>query len=299
MQRKLVNSQLSNYKTYQMYLRQLMTLAENVFKFRNLPNYLDVSYINKVLVKQGSIAFFEDEVLGLLALPYIPIGKLDVYGRPLKIQVTGQNGYKNKLTSDKFVLMYDNNGEYPIWLDVCQYAERIALSTRVCDINIAQQKTPRFWKTSTENLQTVRDLVNNVDGFENVIITYENLQVDDTTLVLAPAPYVADKIDLHKDKDWNEFLRLIGVANLSFQKKERNISNEISAMQGGTIASRFSRFEPRERAIEEINKKFAHLLNGKQISVEYYDGEPNSDEKEDKKNDELMDADVYANDSNE
>lgn len=72
MQRKLINSQLSNYKTYQMYLRQLMTLAENVFKFRNLPNYLDVSYINKVLVKQGSIAFFEDEVLGLLALPYIP-----------------------------------------------------------------------------------------------------------------------------------------------------------------------------------------------------------------------------------
>ena len=57
MQRKLINSQLSNYKTYQMYLRQLMTLAENVFKFRNLPNHLDVSYINKVLVKQGSIAF--------------------------------------------------------------------------------------------------------------------------------------------------------------------------------------------------------------------------------------------------
>ena len=89
-----------------------MTLAENVFKFRNLPNYLDVSYINKVLVKQGSIAFFEDEVLGLLALPYIPIGKLDVYGRPLKIQVTGQNGYINTLTADKFVLMYDNNGRY-------------------------------------------------------------------------------------------------------------------------------------------------------------------------------------------
>ena len=168
MQKKLVNSQLSNYKTYQMYLRQLMTLAENVFKFRNLPNYLDVSYINKVLVKQGSIAFFEDEVLGLLALPYIPIGKLDVYGRPLKIQVIGQNGYINTLNADEFVLMYDNNGRYPIWLDVCQYSERIALSTRVCDINIAQQKTPRFWKTSSEKVKSVQDIINNEKMLEHI-----------------------------------------------------------------------------------------------------------------------------------
>ena len=82
---------------------------------------------------------------------------------------------------------------------------------------------------------------------------------------------VSDKIDLHKENIWNEFLRLIGISNLSFQKKERNISDEIQAMQGGTIASRFSRFEPRKRAIEEINKKFKL-----EIEVQYYDGEPSS-----------------------
>ena len=41
---------------------------------------------------------------------------------------------------------------------------------------------------------------------------------------------------------------------LSFQKKERNISDEIQAMQGGTIASRYERFEPRKKAIEEREK---------------------------------------------
>ena len=45
-------------------------------------------------------------------------------------------------------------------------------------------------------------------------------------------------------------------------------------MQGGTIASRFSRFEPRQRAIKEINEKF-----GYDIEVEYYDGLPTSNEK--------------------
>lgn len=62
---------------------------------------------------------------------------------------------------------------------------------------------------------------------------------------------------------------MIGIANLSYQKKERNIKDEISAMQGGTVASRYSRFDPRQKAIELINDKF-----GTNIEVQYYDGIP-------------------------
>lgn len=139
------------------------------------------------------------------------------------------------------------------------------------DINIAQQKTPRFWKTKAEKEKSVRDMVNNVDGFENIVLTYDDIDLNDTTLVLEPAPYIADKVDLNKDKIYNEFLRLIGIANLSFQKKERNIKDEVQAMQGGTIASRYSRFEPRKKAVDMINEKFK--IN---MKVKYYDGIPTS-----------------------
>lgn len=289
MKAKLINSQLTNFKTYEMYKRQLLTLAENVFEFKNLPNFIDVAFLNKVLLRQGSIAFFIDEVMGLLALPYISMGKLDVYSRPVKIQVYGQNGYSKVLNQDEFVIMYDNNGRYPLWLDILQYAERIALDTRTTDINIAQQKTPRFWKTSSEKVKSVQDIINNVDGLENTVLSYDNIDLDDTTLVLAPAPFVADKIDIHKEKDWNEFLRLIGIANMNFQKKERNIKDEVLASQGGTVASRFSRFQPRQNAIDEINKKFENVLleNGekalsKKLEVSYYDGLPTTEETEEK-----------------
>lgn len=40
-------------------------------------------------------------------------------------------------------------------------------------------------------------------------------------------------------------------------------------MQGGTVASRYSRFEPRQKAIELINDKFKT-----NIEVQYYDGIP-------------------------
>lgn len=275
MQRKLINSQLSNFKTYEMYKRQLLTLAENVFEFKNLPKFIDTAYMNKQLLRNGGIAFFKDELISdePIALPYTNVGKLDVYGRPQEIQVISRNGYTRTLKKDEFVIMYDNNGRYPLWLDILQYAERMAQATRTIDININQQKTPRFWKTKTEKEKSVKDIINNVDGYENVVLTYNDIDLDDTTVVLEPAPYIADKVDLEKDRIYNEFLRLIGIANLSYQKKERNISDEIQAMQGGTVASRYSRFEPRKKAIEEINEKF-----GTNIEVQYYDGIPKSNE---------------------
>ena len=46
----------------------------------------------------------------------------------------------------------------------------------------------------------------------------------------------------------------------------------MSASLGGTIASRYSRYEPRQRAIKEINKKF-----GTKIEVRFYDGVPTTE----------------------
>jgi len=274
MRKKLINSQLTNMKTYLMYREEMLTLAENVFEFKNLPEFIDVSYLNKTLLRNGSIAFFMDDVLGLIALPYDVIGNFDVYGRPQQIMCRAANGtYYKKLNQGEFVIMYDNNGRYPIFLDICQMAERIALSKRTIDVNIVQQRTPRIWKTSQDKKRTLQDMLSNIDGMEENIATYESIDIDDMNVVLAPAPFVADKIDLHLDKEWAEFYRLIGVANLIEQKKERMIRDEMSASQGGTIASRFSRFEPRKRAIDEINKKF-----GTNIEVSYYDGEPTTEE---------------------
>ena len=289
MKKKLVNSQISNFLTYQMYLRQLLTLAENVFEFEDLPEYIDVAYLNKQLLRKGSVAFFKDEVLGVLALPYTNIGNLDVYGRPTAIEVMGRNGYTRTLKRDEFVIMYDNNGRYPLLMDIYQNAERIANSKKVIDINIAQQKTARVWLAKNDNKLTVERILNDYDGNVESIFGYDSINLDDVQAVVAPAPYVADKIDLHLEKEWAEFFRLIGVANLVEQKKERLIQDEMTASLGGTIASRYSRFEPRQRAIKEINEKF-----GTKIKVKYYDGIPTSEKEVDEKVNKEVDKNVVS-----
>ena len=283
MQKKLVNSQLTNIKTYLMYRREMVSLAENVFEFKNLPSYMDVAFINSVLVRQGAIAFFYDDVLEeLVALPFTVQGKPDIYGRPVNIMARAANGtYYRGLKKGEYVIMYDNNAYYPIYLDICQMAERIALSKRTIDVNIVQQRTPRIWKTSQDKKKTLQDMLAQIDGMMENIITYDTVEFDDMEVVQAPAPFVTDKIDIHLDKEWAEFYRLVGIASLMEQKKERVIKDEMSASLGGTIASRFSRFEPRKRAVDKINEKFKEYLE-KDIEVSFYDGLPTSIKEEEK-----------------
>lgn len=150
MRKQLINSQLSNFKTYEMYKREMLTLAENVFEFENLPEYIDVAFLNKKLLRDGSIAFFNDEVMGVIALPYTVLGTLDIYGRPKRIIVSAPNGsYRRTLQEGEFVIMYDNNGRYPMYLDILQYSERIALMTR----------TRRYQHTTTTYSEILENII--------------------------------------------------------------------------------------------------------------------------------------------
>lgn len=272
---KKIESQMKNLQTTEMYKNQFVSLAMNVFLFKNLDTeYLDLSYINKELIYKGSIAWFYEEVLEtLIALPYRVMGKRDLYNQPIDIQVYGANGYVRNLKRGEYVIMYDNMSRLPLILDILQYSARISQIQVVMDINIAQQKTQRFWKTKTENQKSIEDLIDKVDSCQEVITTFDSVNLDETTCNLIPATFVADKLSEQKDKIWNEFLRLIGIANQSFQKKERNIRDEIFISQAGTIASRYARFESRRIAVEKINEKFGLLLKNP-IEVEYYDGLP-------------------------
>ena len=293
---KLQNSQLTNWATYQMYLRQCLSLAENVFKYENLPSFIDVPYMNKTLLRKGQIAFFYEEIFdSVLCLPFVKYGSLDVYGRYQSIQVIGSNGYTRVLKPDEFIIMYDNNGQYPIYIDILQYAERLALMTRTIDINISQQKTPRIWQTSTDTERTIKDLLNNIDGLTESVTTYKNLAIDEINAILAPAPFVSDKVNEQKREVWNEFFRLIGITSLTVQKKERNIRDEITSSLGGTIASRFQRFEPRKKAINLVNEKFKDKLNGKEIIVSYYDDLPTNLKQDEVFEDETIESEVVEN----
>ena len=275
MKRKTVNSQLYNFKTYLNYRDKMTMLGLNVFQFKNINPFIDMSMVNKELLCTGSIAWFKDDITGeLLALPYTNVGSLDFYGRPRAIMVRPFFGAYNRVlykARNEFVIMYDNEARIPIYPFIVEGAERLALIKRTMDINISQQLTNRWWKTSQEKELTLRKVLEQVDSRVDTIVTYDDLDLDETQQVLNPAPFVTDKLNDAKHEEWAEFLEIIGITSLAVNKKERLITDEVFTSMGGTIASRFNRYESRRKAVEEINKLF-----NENIEVGFYDGLPST-----------------------
>ena len=229
----------------------------------------------------------EEAVNSVIALPFEELGTKDMYGRPTTIQCINALGIRSKtLYPDEYVIMYDNYSKRPIWLDLEQYAERLALIMRTMDINISQQKTPRIYQVPQNLKKSIEDFTSDVDAGIETILTYDNLNIDSVNVLLTPAPLVVPELREEFNNLWSEALRIIGISNVSIQKKERLIRDEMSALNGGTIASRFSRWEPRKKAIEEINEKFADFLE-KPIEVEFYDKVPDSETSDNNDNLEL------------
>ena len=273
MKQKTVDSQVNNYKTTLNYKTKILNLALNVFKFKNMDPYIDMSKVNYTLLIDGSVAFFYDEIAQrLLAMPYTNVGSLDYYGRPQAIRPLPYFGtYNRTLYADRneFVIMYDNEAHLPLYPLLVESSKRLALIKRTIDINISQQSTNRYWKTTEENKLSLEKVLQQIDSKVDAIITYDDLDLNEVGGFVAVAPFVADKLNEAKKEEWSELLEVIGITSNIVNRKERVITDEVFTSMGGTIASRYNRFESRRKAVELINKYF-----NQNIEVEFYDGLP-------------------------
>lgn len=278
--KRTMTNQITNVLTFESIFKQMTSIAKVNYIIEGLPETVWMPYVYNKLLYNGSIAFYVEPDIGLIALPFQTIGKLDIYNKPIKIKCMASNGQNSRiLDPEEYVIMYDNTDFRSIIPDIRLYAQKMAQCERTADINIIQQRTPRIIKGSQNQEQTIKRLYQDIDSNEEIIYLYKDLDLDDIDIVLQPAPFVADRLDEHADRIWNNFCRLVGVSNLAVQKKERLISSEVNALQGGAIASRWSRYLPRAEAVEQINKKFSDYLN-EEVKVRYYDDLPSSEAEE-------------------
>lgn len=275
MKQKTIDAQLNNYRTTLNYKNKMLGLALNVFQFKNIDPFIDMSKVNLSLFQNGSIAFFKDDITGtLLAMPYTVVGSLDYYGRPQAIKPLPYFGYYNRTLyarKKEFVIMWDNEAHLSMYPELIASAKRLALIKRTIDINIDQQSTNRVWKTTEDKKISLEKALQQVESKVNAIITYDDLDLNEIGAVLNIAPFVADKLNDAKKEEWSEFLESIGITSNMVNKKERLITDEVFTSMGGTIASRYNRFESRRKAVEKINEYF-----GTNIEVEFYDGLPST-----------------------
>lgn len=257
--------QMNNW-TYMQYYNRLMELSISMFDWKNLPDTIDPRYLELALFGRGFAVFFEDDVIGYLALNCQIGGNLDVYNIPIERNAYAPNGYNKHLTKQDSVLIYNNLLHTNSVLDVEMFAKRLYNLDRIIDVNANAQKTPILIRTTENERLSLDNIYMQYDGNKPVIIGDKALDPNVFRVLKTDAPYVADKLYQLKTQIWNEALTYLGISNTNTVKKERMISDEVIRNMGGTIASRYSRLESRRIACEQINKKF-----GLDIWVDYRD----------------------------
>lgn len=247
---------MNNY-TYMQYAYRLMELSISMFEWKNLPEGVDERFLEMVLFTDGHAVFFKDDELGdYLALQCLINGKLNVYRIPINRRAFAVNGYQKQLTDKDSVIIFNNMLHTNSWLDVKMFAKRLYNLDRIIDVNANAQKTPILIKGSEQQRLTLTNLYKEYDGNAPVIFADKSLDMNALQVLSTQAPYVADKIYQLKTQIWNEALTYLGISNVSFQKRERMVSDEVTRSQGGTVASRYSRLNARRQACEQINKMF-------------------------------------------
>lgn len=275
---KMNDSLITNGLTYQFYLDRLIELSVSMFDWKNVPDSIDVRFLETTLFMNGSAVFFKDEDLepdtGLsetrtedgtfLALPVAMNGKLNVYNAPVKYRAYANSGYNKELDINNSVIIYNNMIRTNSVRTCTLYAKRLWNLDRIIDVNANAQKTPVLIVCDEQQRLTALQLYQKWDGNEPVIFGDKNLDLKLMQVLRTDAPYVGDKIYQLKTQVWNEALTYLGISNINYQKKERMITDEVLRNQGGTIASRYSRLETRREAADQINKMF-----GLDIEVNY------------------------------
>lgn len=258
------SARANNY-AYLQYRQRLKELSLSMFEWNNVPDTIDVRYLETQLYENGSAIWFRDEVMGDLCLSGAYTGGFDVYGNPINRRAYSRyNGYSRELNAEDSVIIWNNYMRLPSATDINMYARRLGEIDRIIDVNVRAQKTPVLVQGSETQRLTLANVYKEYDGNAPVIYGDKNLDINGLKVLKTDAPYISDKLYELKTQMWNEALTYLGISNINIVKKERMITDEVQRNQGGTVSSRYSRLEMRRKACNEINKMF-----GLNISVDY------------------------------
>lgn len=250
-------SLLQNVRTYQQYLELLTELSISSFEWKNLPLTIDSRYIELELFLSGCLVYFNDEVIGDLCLNCITNGQLNVYGYPISRRAYSRyNQYQKTLDDKNSVIIWNNYMHTNSQTNIDGFAKRLSNIDRIIDVNVNAQKTPILVQGTDKQKLSLSNLYKEYDGNTPVIFGDKSLDINALKCLSTQAPYVADKLYELKTKIWNEALTYLGITNVSYQKKERMVTDEVLRNQGGTIANRMSRLNSRREAVKHINNMF-------------------------------------------
>ena len=241
------------------YYDRLMMLATSIFTWKGLDEVAGFGasrFLEQSLFRFGKASFIKDEELGYLVTNVNPAGKLNNYYLPVKVECYAP-GYNKQYDFDDVVYIMNNELQKPTSSTIALFSNRLYNVERTMDVNLNSQKTPILIEGETTALLTLKNLYMQYDGNVPVIYGKKNYDLNNSLNVLkTDAPYVVDKLEIHKHELWNDCLTFLGINNMNTDKKERLIVSEAESNDDLINYYLNCFYKTRKQACDLINKKY-------------------------------------------
>lgn len=256
-----------------LYMKYWQNIATNIFEWGGFPenissDLLSSEIIEKWLFEEGKAVFFKDSSLGFLCLKVNKEG-FNVVGKPTAYRAWG-NGYEKRLSPDECVFIKNNETELATKDPLQYYCECIADIELTKKLRRNAHKTPFMLETTPETELTAKNIFKQIDANEPAL--YRNKgRGEETTgvnVLNTGVDYINDRLNDEKNSYIADILTLLGLDNYVEDKAERVQSAEVEANQEYINQAFRASLEKRQKACEEINKKF-----GLNLYVKYAQGE--------------------------
>lgn len=251
---------LINDNTFINYYNRLKLIAISLFTWKGLDEiagYGAGRFMEMNLFDYGRSYFYKDDKLGYTVLRVNPNDKYNVYNLPTKVMLWSIGYEKSNVAFDDGVYVMNNELEMPTKETIDLMSYRLYEVERTIDNNLIAMKTPILIEGDAKTILTLKNVYMQYSG--NVPFVFGNKQFDISNklnVLKTDAPYLIDKLEIHKHEVWDESLTFLGINNANTDKKERLITDEVNSNNDLINYYLNCFYKTRKQACDMINEKY-------------------------------------------
>lgn len=236
----------------------------SIFRFSGIPDDWDIDYMLSNLFIDGKFCITDTD-MGILPLS-CGVSGVNVFQRPSEVQIANPilGSLRRTIGKDCALVKLQYN-----YAGIGSMIERYATLLSMCDSSIAvnlMNARVAFIARAASKAQaaTYKKMYDTITAGEPFVVVNEDAVGEDQIFYNhVKQNFVADEIQIVKRKIINEFLTEIGVNNANLDKRERLVSQELTANDDETIVNVQHWLDNVRQGLAEANR-----LYGMDLSVE-------------------------------
>lgn len=254
-----------------MYTRVLLELATNRFQWHNLPDSVNMRFLELTLATKGMSIFYHDKDYGkFMALRGGTHMMPNIMDEPTFLRTAGQGVYRAKTLkavqmgetiTGEAVPIWSNYLRSPDWDIISIYAHKLARLDTTIEINLGNARRTRVIAANPDQRMTMENINRQIDeGVPALKISDPELLNQLAAIDLGIDPNSHEKLHVLRVRLWNECMGLLGINNANQDKKERLVVDEVNANDEQVDTTQAINLNARRQACDVINKRWPELL---------------------------------------